>query len=286
MNQLLQASVRSATPQDQPLIEEIYWDIYYENRHLDWRNLSDWIDTPTFLVLENKWHKLISALVCPQDPPGVAWIKLFLVRYGYNRQEVWNLLFSKTLERLEEDRPLIASVALSDWYAQLLEQTGFEKIHNLVWLQYSGIPESSPMTEKHSEFLLREMSDQDLPKVQKVDQTAFDLIWQLSIESLNAARQHSNYATVIEWRDKIIAYQMSSRTTTQAHLSRLAVLPEFQGIGLGTWLVNDLICHYHTQHVKVITVNTYDNNTVALSLYQKAGFSLSNETYPVYQYRL
>ncbi|MEJ5201917.1 MAG: GNAT family N-acetyltransferase [Anaerolineales bacterium] len=285
VNLLLQTNIRSATRKDQPLIEEMYWDLHYENRHLDWRNLTDWLDTPNFLVLENKWHKLISILVCPQDPPGVAWVKLFVIRHGYNRQEVWDILFSKLLELLGENQPIIASVALSDWYVKLLEQKGFEKNHELVWLRYDGVPEPLPVADEQSEFSLRVMSEQDLSEVQRVDEAAFDLIWQLSSEGLTAAMQHASYATVLEWKGQVIAYQISSSTAIQAHLSRLAVLPEFQGIGLGKKLLNDLIRYYRVHHhIRTITVNTHSYNQVALSLYQKTGFQLTGEKYPVYLY--
>ncbi len=285
VNLLLQTNVRRTSHKDQALIEEVYWDLHYENRHLDWRNLADWLDTPNFLVLENKWHKLIAGLVCPQDPPGVAWVKLFVVRLGYNRQEVWDVLFSKALELLGDSQPIIASVALSDWYARLLEQKGFSKNHELVWLRYDGVPEPLSVADKHPEFLLRVMSEQDLSEVQRVDKAAFDSIWQLSPEGLTAAMRHASYATVLEWQSNIIAYQMSSSTATQAHLSRLAVLPKFQGMGLGKKLLNDLIRYYRVNHhIKTITVNTHSYNQVALGLYQKTGFHLTGEKYPVYLY--
>lgn len=283
-NLLLEVSIRNATCKDKPLIEDLYWDIHYENRHLDWRNLTDWLDTSSFLVLENKWHKLIAVLVCPQDPPGVAWIKLFLVRYGYNRTEVWDMLFSKALELTGKNRPVIASVALSDWYAQLLEQTSFEKNHELIWLRYDSISETLHSTGERRGFSLRLMTEKDLFEAQAVDTSAFELIWQLSIEGLRAAMQHASYATVIERQGKIVAYQISSNTVTQAHLSRLAVLPEFQGIGLGKWLLNDLIRYYQTHRINVITVNTHSYNQVALGLYQKTGFRMTGEKYPVYLY--
>jgi ribosomal-protein-alanine N-acetyltransferase len=129
------------------------------------------------------------------------------------------------------------------------------------------------------------MSEQDLSEVQRVDEAAFDLIWQLSSEGLTAAMQHASYATVLEWKGQVIAYQISSSTAIQAHLSRLAVLPEFQGIGLGKKLLNDLIRYYRVHHhIRTITVNTHSYNQVALSLYQKTGFQLTGEKYPVYLY--
>lgn len=284
VNLLLEGGIRSATCKDKALIEDLYWDIHYENRHLDWRNLTDWLDTSSFLVLENKQHKLIAALVCPQDPPGVAWIKLFIVRYGYNRAEVWDMLFSKALEITGKSRPIIASVALSDWYAQLLEQTSFEKNHELIWLRYEGTSETLHTIGEQRGFSLRPMSEKDLFETQAVDKSAFELIWQLSIEGLRAAMQQASYVTVIERQGKVVAYQISANTATQAHLSRLAVLPEFQGIGLGKWLLHDLIRYYQSRRIRVITVNTHSYNQVALGLYQKTGFRPTGEKYPVYLY--
>ena len=60
----------------------------YVHRHLDWRPPLDWLGQSPFLVARRD-GEIVGALVCPPDPPNVAWIRLFAVTHGIGPKGVW-----------------------------------------------------------------------------------------------------------------------------------------------------------------------------------------------------
>ena len=78
----------------------------------------------------------------------------------------------------------------------------------------------------------------------------------------------------------------SDREYQGAHLARLAVLPAWQGTGIGKALVRHLIEHYNRRGFRELTVNTQDTNTASLTVYRSLGFVPFVTSYPVYQLAL
>jgi ribosomal protein S18 acetylase RimI-like enzyme len=70
------------------------------------------------------------------------------------------------------------------------------------------------------------------------------------------------------------------------HLARLAVRPEYQGNGIGEALVRDMLSQFYRRGAQTVSVNTQKDNRASISLYQKAGFRLTGEEYPLYQISL
>jgi ribosomal protein S18 acetylase RimI-like enzyme len=66
------------------------------------------------------------------------------------------------------------------------------------------------------------------------------------------------------------------------HLARLAVLPAYQGRGVGYALVNDLLRQFVFRGIFRVTVNTQADNHASLRLYENMGFQRTGESYPVY----
>lgn len=57
-----------------------------------------------------------------------------------------------------------------------------------------------------------------------------------------------------------------------ASVQELHVVPRFQGIGIGTALMRDALSKIRRRGIKVIYVDTDEDNNVALHLYRKLGF--------------
>ena len=115
---------------------------------------------------------------------------------------------------------------------------------------------------------------------------AFTPLWQNSVACLEYAFRQSVIATVVELDGEINAYQVSTTTQSGGHLARLAVHPDFQGRGLGYAIVCDLLKRFEDRGTFHVTVNTQHNNLASLALYQRSGFRLTGEIYPVYEHRI
>lgn len=252
------------------------------HRHLDWRSPTDWLGFQPFWVL-GKDGILLAALSCPVDPPGIAWVRLFVTTERLRTLHIWRILFEKARASFPRDNPpVIASLALYKWYADILKQDGFSYHHDIVVLRWNVTP-PPPLTALPG-FSIRPMTPEDLPVVVQLDNTAFTPLWRNSLETITRSFMQSTYSTMAYLGDRPIGYQISSSSPTNAHLARLAVEPGLQQHGLGTRLVEDLIRHFTAQNIYQITVNTQSNNHASLNLYQRMGFLYTGESFPVYLY--
>ena len=273
--------VRSATLADQRQIADLLYNGQLIHRHLDWRHPLDWLGSAPFLMLERE-GKLAAALACPPDPPGVAWVRLFVDSGRYSTEGNWQALWDVACAELTRQKILVAAViVLQRWFIDSLLATGFNTHQSIVMLErIDKLPLEMTATPG---VLIREMTLADLPAVAEVDASAFDLIWRNSLPSVEQAHHQALLATVAEADGQVIGYQLSTRNPLGAHLARLAVRPAAQGRGLGRALVADLT-HRATQlGISHITVNTQSDNRTSLALYARNGFRETGERFPVYQ---
>ncbi len=282
---LLQLTIRAATDRDmQRIASLIHYEIHV-HRHLDWRPPLEWLGHQPYLVAELQ-GECLAALACPPDPPGVAWIRLFASAAQLPPKRAWQELWPEARERLARTAaPVqVAVIPLQGWFRSLVENSEFAFTHRVVLLSWAGgaLPEAS----SKADVLIRPMRAQDLPAVERVDWAAFVEIWRNSLASLEVAYRQSVDATVAESEGNIIAYQISSATATGWHLGRLAVLPQHQGRGIGYALLRDLLLRFRQRNMGQMTVNTQHNNLASLALYQKAGFHLTGEVYPVFECKI
>jgi ribosomal protein S18 acetylase RimI-like enzyme len=276
-----QTIIRPAVQEDrQKLANLIHFEIQV-HRHLDWRTPLDWIGYPPYLVMEQR-KSLMAALACPPDPPMVAWIRLFAVAHNLSLERTWTALWLDTLEQFASMHEVkwAAALALWPWFAQVLEANGFEESNRVVLLSWEA---GNKLPESHSsEVIVRPMNFDDIGGVHDVDAASFVPIWQNSRPSLELAYRQAAVATVAEYQGQMVGYQISTASPVGGHLARLAVVPGFQGHGIGAALVGDLLTQFKRRGARKVTVNTQKDNSSSLNLYQKIGFCLTGEEYPVY----
>lgn len=131
---------------------------------------------------------------------------------------------------------------------------------------------------------IRSMQSGDLPEVAKLDAAAFSLLWQNPLRALEKALPQAMSATVAENAQGLVGYQISTANPFGSHLARLAVRPDAQRRGLGSFIVSDLIRRLKNNDVARLTVNTQNDNHASLELYEKMGFLVTGEKFPVFCY--
>jgi ribosomal protein S18 acetylase RimI-like enzyme len=273
--------VRPATEMDRPHIANVLYFEEHVHRHLDWRGPLDWLGQGSFWVLEAQ-GEIRAALACPPDPPHVAWVRLFTHVGGLPGPEAWARLWNAARPALEAaGGATVAAIALNAWFASILGASGFRLHQHIVLLEWKD--RSPPVFRAPEAFALRRMRAADLPAVVAVDEAAFDPLWRNSLPAFHKAFGQAVYASVAEnARQEIVAYQLSTGNPLGAHLARLAVRPELQGRGLGAALTADLIAHLQRRGPARLTVNTQNDNSASLALYEKLGFCRTGETFPVF----
>lgn len=255
----------------------------YVHRHLDWRPILDWLGEGSFWILDQD-HKVQAAFACPDDPPGIAWVRLFACSSQISPDDAWVRLFTTELDSVNTSpNRTLAAIALHDWFMRLLLRHGWIEYQQIVTLAWDGGFPTEPLLPDGA--IIRPILPEDLPEITRIDNLAFEPLWRLSQSALNHAYEQSAFATLFEVNGQIIAYQMSTATSFNAHLARLAVLPQMQGQKIGYTLVYDLLKQLDRLQVRSATVNTQHDNLASQALYQRLGFIHTGEHFPVLVYQ-
>jgi ribosomal protein S18 acetylase RimI-like enzyme len=158
-------------------------------------------------------------------------------------------------------------------------------MHSIITLTWDSAPVVDSVIHA-ADTSIRQMTHEDLFDVFRIDNLAFDPLWQHSLAMIRLAFDQASIATVAENKDGLVGYQITTRTQYGSHLGRLAVLPGAQQKGIGLALVNDLQQKIHNTDQGRLTVNTHEINHRSIGLYNKAGFSQTRESYPVYRLKI
>jgi len=282
----LHLHVRRAADQDHHQISNLIFQESNTHRHLDWRTALEWIGAQNFWVLEDEDRNVVAALACPEDPPDVAWIRLFSYHSHLSGPESWSALWDVARAEIlaANPRAQAASIVMKQWFQSLLLNSDFEPCLNIILLELRS--ENYRPVQMNENIHIRAMQEDDLKIVEQVDLKAFGAFWHNAYDSLQRAREQSFYSSVAEDETGVIGYQISTGNPFGAHLARLGVRPEAQGRGVGSALVHDLIQRAGGLQSGRLSVNTQDNNIASLRLYEKLGFVRTGEYYPVFIHSL
>ncbi len=276
-------NVRRAVAEDRLQVANLGMYEANTHRHLDWRSPLDWIGSPNYWVLEED-GRISAALSCPEDPPQVAWIRLFGHQPHLSGPEAWSALWTVACNEIlsANKNTQIAAIIVKQWFQKILYSSSFELKQNITLLHLAH--ERIKNFTAPPQIRIRRMLEADLPAIAKVDLEAFGPFWHNTLDTLSRACSQAVNATVAEDASGVVGYQLSTGNPLGAHLARLGVSPEAQGRGVGTALVGDLIQRLGGRQLGRLSVNTQDDNEASLSLYKKMGFVQTGEYFPVLVY--
>ena len=272
--------VRPAVLQDQHQIANLMFFETHVHRHLDWRAPLEWLGSPYYWVVEDN-GRVLAVLACPQDPDGVAWVRLFAHVRQISLDDAWAVLWDTAQRDIgQRGGATVALIAMHNWLSDLLVKNGFSHKQDIIMLEWkdSDVPEQILIEG----IKIRKMYPADLPEVAKLDAFAFMPLWQNPLHALEKALPQATSATIAEDDRGLVGYQISTANPFGAHLARLAVRPDAQQRGIGTLIVADLIRRLKNKSIARLTVNTQSDNHASLALYKKMGFVVTGEKFPVY----
>jgi ribosomal protein S18 acetylase RimI-like enzyme len=264
------ADVRNVTR----FLDEAHWI----HQHLDWLNPESFIDKNPFLLMHNE-DELIGCIACPLSLHHVSWIRIFGVDLHYDLQEIWRILWLNARKELETlGCQISAALVMSSWMEPLLLKSGFDESNAVIFLEWiaNSEPKIHPVPGN-----LRNVRHEDMEPLIELDQIAFKGIWCNPRDELLEAFKSASISTVFEHEGQLIGYQISTTSVWGAHLARLAVHPNWQGKGIGHFLVSELMHQVRRRGHQRLTVNTQEDNLQSLSLYRRLGFMETGDRYPV-----
>ena len=119
-----------------------------------------------------------------------------------------------------------------------------------------------------------EITISDLPQIQVIDQACLGGFWSLEGYTQEIERPSSHLLAVMNAEKVILGFGCLWSILEEAHITMLAVRPEYQGQGLGKYVVWGLLETALKQGLEWATLEVRASNQAAIALYQKFDFEI------------
>jgi ribosomal-protein-alanine N-acetyltransferase len=121
-------------------------------------------------------------------------------------------------------------------------------------------------------FVFRNMREEDIDQILEVEHASFTTPW--SREAFYNELHNNRFAVyiVLEENNKILGYCGAWIVIDEAHVTNVAILPEFRGRNLGEAILRKMMSVAREMGAKTMTLEVRVTNHVAQSLYRKLGF--------------
>ena len=275
-----QPKIRQAEEADVADILRLVEAASHVHMHADWSTVEDWLgqDLTALLVRNGVFRGFVAATL---DPPPVAWLRVMAVE-GISA----NYALRKMMEGL---LPLVrvsgasqlACLAARNWVDDELPAVGFGRVGEIeTWVKRS----TEFPTVRSSDVVVRKVVSADFPRLAELDRAAFDnpLWWHSAVQLERGSRQAISFV-VAEVGGTVVGYQFSTRGGSRAaHLVRITVHPDCQGLGLGHGLLAHGFREIQRLGIKKVSLNSQVGNEPAARLYRKFGFEPTGERFTVW----
>lgn len=289
------ASIRKAEKSDAGAVLHLLKTAVYTHLHVDWYLPGDWIGSPGFVVMPKQEEKknsltaklfqsssdLAACLIATPDPKPTAWVRTVAINRAVNAKVIMANLLLNVLPFLQKQGVTqLAWMPVESWPIEWLPEWGFYQGSEIE--TYVKEDRDLPPAPTVPDISIRQVQSTDYDELEAVEAASFDPIWRQSARSLTVARQQSLSFDVALLDDEIIGYQLSARSELGAHLVRLTVRPDKQGLGIGTALLRHAFSYYYRRGLYTVSLNTQVENYNSQKLYQRFGFVPTQQRLPIW----
>lgn len=121
---------------------------------------------------------------------------------------------------------------------------------------------------------IRELRDSDMPVVLAIERQVFpEDAWSDQMFASELAQPETRYYIVAEANGVIAGYAGLSAAGGQADVQTIAVLAEWQGMGIGRALLSELIATARARGCREVFLDVRVDNKRAQRLYRRTGFT-------------
>lgn len=125
--------------------------------------------------------------------------------------------------------------------------------------------------EKSTEINIRLMTPEDAQAVTRVEKACFKFPWSRESFWQEAIHPDTIYL-VIEVKGEIQGYMGVWHIGDEAHITNVAIHPDYQHLKLGTKMVKTMLEICQSEKIRAATLEVRPSNEPALNLYKKFGF--------------
>jgi ribosomal protein S18 acetylase RimI-like enzyme len=252
--------------------------------HLDWYRTANWLDTDAHISTAWDNNHLLGVMGVASVLNGYTWMRLLAVDNASEPSDLivamWQALLPTLLEQGMQETGVFV---LNRWVTSYLAPLKFNYQEDVITMSRVGV--DVPTLVAHP-FVIHNAYLESLAEMITIDHAAFTPAWQMSRDEMRHAQRQSGSCTIALHNNRPIGYQITTRHQNTAHLARLAVLPEYQGRGVGRVLLDNMIQGMNKRGVRAITVNTQEHNHSSQHLYTLYGFRRNGYDLPVWAYQV
>ena len=117
----------------------------------------------------------------------------------------------------------------------------------------------------------RIMTKEDAAGVEVVEKASFAMPWSRQSFWEEAANDKTCYLLTLD-EERIIGYMGAWLLLEEAHITNVAVLPEYRGKGIGSKMLAEYIRVVREKGITAMTLEVRPSNQSAIALYEKFGF--------------
>jgi ribosomal-protein-alanine N-acetyltransferase len=125
---------------------------------------------------------------------------------------------------------------------------------------------------------IRRMTMADVQVVLEIDRLSFPIPWSENTYRYEIQENRSSHMTVVEipyhGKMRIIGYVGFWFIVDEAHISTIAVHPDFRELGMGELLLNCVLQEADELKARIITLEVRVSNQAAINLYKKYQFEV------------
>lgn len=178
---------------------------------------------------------------------------------------------------------LLTYVGAEEWLLPSLASSGFAHSDHVITLLKTG--REIPTSGAGEGLLVRPCREEDIEALTALDAAAFPPEWHYGRHVLRRALLSGGSFLVAE-STRLVGYAYGDVQGTSAHLTRLAVAPDYRGRGVGARLLSASLRAFHGQGAWLVTLNTQKSNTKSQRLYERFGFQAVGQSVPLLVYAL
>jgi len=284
---LVDPHVRPATRADAGAIQRLLRLGAYIHLHVDWHVPGDWLGTPGFVVYardasaDADTDTIVACLAVGADPLPAAWVRVAATRTvaAYDQCAA---MWAAVLAGLEPEITEVAWFITDNWPLRWLDRLGFTLVSTVLGFRKSDLEPVSVSAPRGLD--IRPALVEELPALAEMEAAAFEPRWRHSAQSLYLAWRQSLSFDVATLDGRPVGFQFSTGGNGNAHLARMTVDPQWQGLGIGGALMAQALEGYRQRKVRTVTLNTQEDNLVSQQLYGRFGFRPTGQKYPVWSY--
>ena len=180
----ISSHIRRAERGDEKIINDFLSSRIFLHRHLDWRSPTEWLGSHPYLILFDHAQKIQAVINCAPEPLDHFWIRLYACKKSSNPVNNWQQIFpyAENNANRQSKNPMFITLAYQDWWKDLLEIEGWEKIQEVVQLEWN--PRSRVSAPEKSVKDIRKLHIDDITKIKLVDDAGFKPLWRQSFAAI------------------------------------------------------------------------------------------------------